>query len=164
MTYPFVSEYSDRHGKRRYRFRRAGFSAHLPAPDAEQFAAEYERLLATAPPTPIRSPKSPVGQLRTTLRRHGWSDKGEFVYFIQSRGMVKIGFSSKIANRITELSAQNPVTVRLLAVIQGGRDMERRLHEMLAEHRIKGEWFRRSDQVKAVVAEAKKGRTFANIV
>jgi len=34
MSHPFVTQFCDRHGKTRVRFRRAGFSAYLPPQDA----------------------------------------------------------------------------------------------------------------------------------
>jgi hypothetical protein len=164
MIYPFVTEFRDRHGKLRARFRRAGFSAYLPTIDSEDFEAEYNRLMAVAPPTPIRSPKSAVGQLRTLMRRHQWSGKGEFVYFVATRGMVKIGFSSAVITRLAQLTAQNPTRLRFLAAAPGSKDVERRLHEAFAADRIKGEWFRPSLRLKAAISAVKNGGTFANIV
>lgn len=163
MSHPFVTQFCDRHGKTRVRFRRAGFSAYLPPQDAAEFAAEYKRLLAEAPPTPIRSPKSPVGRLRAMLRQRNWNGEGEFIYFIQTRGMVKIGFSSAIVDRISKLAAQSPTLLRPLAIMLGEREAERAVHWALAADKIKGEWFCRSESVKRMIAFAKNGGTYANI-
>jgi hypothetical protein len=157
VTHPYVSEFRDRHGKTRAKFRRAGFSVSLPAIAEAGFAAAYQDALAKAPPTPIRTPKSVVGQFRTLIRERRWSEKGEYVYFVATKGMVKVGFSSMILDRLSKLSAQSPTPMRLLAAIPGGRDVERRYHEALAADRIKGEWFRLSGSVKAAIAAVKAG-------
>lgn len=164
----YVTVFADRHGTPRPRFRRAGFSKYLPLDMAsEAFRQEYEVCLATAPPTPIRAPKSAVGQLRAILRQHGLSGKGEFVYFVIQSGLVKIGFSSSIFTRIRQLSTQSPTRLQLAAAIPGGRAVERRMHEMFAADHVKGEWFRRSSELEELIAAIRKSpehlRTLANL-
>lgn len=151
---PFVSTFKDRHGVTRFRFRRAGFSRYLP-PDNEAFEREYAECLAVAPPTPSRSPASAVGQLRAILKKREWSGQGDFVYFIATKRMVKIGFSSMIIRRVTELSAQSPTRVRLLAVMPGGRDVEATFHRRFASDHLKGEWFHYSPAIRDAVATIK---------
>jgi hypothetical protein len=161
---PFVSTFRDRHGVMRPRFRRAGFSRYLPtAMESEEFRAAYEACLAEAPPTPIRSPKSAVGQFRSLMRLHGWSGKGEFIYFVAAKRMVKIGFSGSIIMRLNQLASQSPTRLRLLAAMPGGVETERRLHAHFADDRIKGEWFRYSDRLKAVAERVRKTGTFVDI-
>jgi hypothetical protein len=162
---PFVSTFKDRHGVIRPRFRRAGYSRYLPLDlESREFAAAYDECIKTAPHVPARSPRSPVGQARAMLARRNWDQSGEFVYFIQVRGMVKIGFSSMIVNRMSKLASSSPTRVQLLAIMLGGRSVERKIHETLAADRIKGEWFRRSEDVKRMIAFARNGGTFVNIV
>jgi hypothetical protein len=161
---PFVSTFKDRHGVTRPRFRRAGYSRYLPLDlNSTEFAAVYGECIKTAPQAPARSPTSPVGQARAILERRNWDQGGEFVYFIQVRGMVKIGFSSMILNRMSKLASSSPTRVQVLAIMLGGRDTERKIHETLATDRIKGEWFRRSDDVRRMIAFARNGGTFVNI-
>lgn len=152
---PFVSSFKDRHGVTRFRFRRAGFSRYLPR-DSEGFEREYAKCMIVAPPTPIRAPASAVGQLRALLRKRGWSGNGDFVYFIATKRMVKIGFSSTVIRRVTELAAQSPTRVRLLAVMPGGRDVEAMLHARFASDHLKGEWFRYSPAIRDAVAAIKQ--------
>jgi hypothetical protein len=161
---PFVSAFKDRHGVTRPRFRRAGYSRYLPLDmDGADFAAAYEECLDAAPRAPARSPKSAVSQLRVILEARGWSEAGEYVYFIQTRGMVKIGFSSLIVDRMSKLASSSPTPVRVLAIMLGGRAVERKVHETLAADKIKGEWFRRSEDVKRMIAFARNGGTFVDI-
>jgi hypothetical protein len=160
----FVSTFTDRIGVTRLRFRRAGYSRYLPLdPTSDEFKQAYAACLEEAPPTPIRSPQSAVGQLRACLRRHGWKTSGDYVYWVATKGMAKIGFSSQIVDRVGKLQAQSPTRLRLLAAMPGGRDVERELHQIFAEDRIKGEWFRLSPRLKAAADVVKETGTFANI-
>lgn len=162
---PFVSHFTDRHGGNRYRFRRAGYAAYIQAtPGSDDFERQYAAFLRAAPETPLRSPASAVGRLRTFLKRRGWPLQGDYIYFVATQGMVKIGFSSMILDRVSKLSAQSPSRIRFLAALPGGRNIEKALHEMFADDRVKGEWFKHSPAIREVVKALQSGRTFVNIV
>lgn len=74
-----------------------------------------------------------------------------FVYFIQmgEGGPIKIGWTRDPWQRIHELQTAQPYRLRLLGVIEGDRHTERRLHRELAEHRVRGEWFKSAPDVLA---------------
>lgn len=65
------------------------------------------------------------------------------VYFIQAGvgGPIKVGVSVDPISRMAQMQTGMPETLRLLAFIPGTRDDERKLHDRLARHRIRGEWF-----------------------
>jgi hypothetical protein len=66
-----------------------------------------------------------------------------FVYFIQTRtGPIKIGMSSKPKKRMANLLSSHHEDVELMGFVQAGRWFERELHNELAEHRLRGEWYR----------------------
>lgn len=66
------------------------------------------------------------------------------VYFVQAvdGGPIKIGFSVDVDFRVGQLQTGSPVELRLIGCVQGDRELERSLHVELAEHHIRGEWFR----------------------
>ncbi len=75
-----------------------------------------------------------------------------YVYFIapeavfcrreEALQVVKIGFTkSHPSARMNNLQTGSPVTLELLAFIDGSPDLERAFHECFAELRWQGEWF-----------------------
>lgn len=69
------------------------------------------------------------------------------VYFIKAGGLVKIGFSSDVLNRMSNLRVGCPVDSELVAVIPGTEDTELYFHKMYKSTREKGEWFRLEGQL-----------------
>lgn len=76
-------------------------------------------------------------------------------------GLCKIGTSIKPKQRINELRRMNPGPLDLIALINGGREMESELHRSFANCRCHGEWFRLTDtDLKTIRAY---GESFAHI-
>jgi hypothetical protein len=69
--------------------------------------------------------------------------KPSLVYVIGSDrlGYVKIGHSANPEARLADLQVGNPLPLRILAVLGGGRELEKLLHDNFATHRVVGEWF-----------------------
>lgn len=82
-----------------------------------------------------------------------------YVYFIQSGegGAVKIGKANNPHMRLGHLQVGNPTELRFLAVTRGGEKLERLLHHVLYDDRIRGEWFAPSDRVLACASAAREG-------
>ena len=77
---------------------------------------------------------SPSLDIRVIMGR--WSTAGcRWVYFAERDGLVKIGYSANVDQRMRQLGA------RLLAVMPGGAGMEGRMHALFAEYHAHGEWF-----------------------
>ncbi|MBY2986405.1 GIY-YIG nuclease family protein [Rhizobium leguminosarum] len=79
------------------------------------------------------------------------------VYFMQEQGgegLIKIGFSDLPDRRLTTVRRGEKNPVQILAVIDGGREVERMLHAQLAVDRARGEWFRPSEAVMGMVQTA----------
>lgn len=65
------------------------------------------------------------------------------VYFISdTSGLVKIGHTSDLKKRLCQITSGNGGVVVVLGTVEGGPRHERALHGLLADHRVKGEWFR----------------------
>jgi hypothetical protein len=81
-----------------------------------------------------------------------------YIYFIGSEsGPVKIGYSRNPWARVKDISTSNHDTVELLAVVRTNEVSERRIHELLADYRSTGEWFRRDDFIDRLIAAIKGG-------
>lgn len=77
------------------------------------------------------------------------------VYFIQSErgGPIKIGRAINPEQRLKQCQTGSPERLVLLAVISGGRDLERSLHARFAASRLRGEWFKPTPELIALIGE-----------
>jgi DNA-binding XRE family transcriptional regulator len=64
-----------------------------------------------------------------------------YVYAIKSGNLVKIGYSADPAMRFVKVKSDNADAV-LLGAARGSLEHEAAIHEILAKHRVSGEWFR----------------------
>jgi T5orf172 domain len=81
--------------------------------------------------------------------------KKGFVYLIRNHrnGYVKIGWSTKPAQREATLQSQEP-EISMLAKVPSYRHFEEQLHERFASQRVRGEWFDlRPPQITALIQE-----------
>ena len=74
---------------------------------------------------------------------------GLSVYFIQQGddGPIKIGIAREPAARLRGLQTGNPEQLRILRAVEGSFFVEWSLHSAFAESRIRGEWFRPTDEL-----------------
>lgn len=63
------------------------------------------------------------------------------VYFVQMGKYIKIGHSTNLPNRLKSFATTSPERPRVLLTIPGGQAVERRLHDVLSETRVRGEFF-----------------------
>lgn len=59
-------------------------------------------------------------------------------YFIESKGLIKVGKTTDIHRRLKQYRLHNPY-VKLLYVHDG--DIEKKIHKLLADYKVQGEWF-----------------------
>lgn len=62
------------------------------------------------------------------------------VGFFRSR--VKIGYTTNLKRRLSDLRGASPSKLRLLLSLPGSLEDEHGLHERFADYRLRGEWFR----------------------
>lgn len=82
------------------------------------------------------------------------------VYFIKPIGMdgpVKIGCSKAPESRRNTLEVWSPFPLEIIAEIEGGFDLERRIHALLKPSHQHREWFVATPEVMAVVEQVQKG-------
>ena len=76
------------------------------------------------------------------------------IYFFQSAGLVKIGWTRNLRSRIEGLAAFSPCSFTLLGFGLGPKTREGYLHKRFAAQHSHGEWFRPSDELRAIIASA----------
>lgn len=78
--------------------------------------------------------------------------QGSSVYFVQQfrpdgRGDIKIGRTASLKRRVADLNIGSSAHLSILGTVPGDEATERRLHERFAADRLRGEWFRASDEL-----------------
>lgn len=91
-------------------------------------------------------------------------DGQEFVYLIgivpgPQLPYVKIGYSSDVWDRLTQLQGGNPYELRVLSFFPGGKETEGAIHCALAAHRVRGEWFDLGSDPIRMFTDAYLGRS-----
>jgi hypothetical protein len=103
----------------------------------------------------------PDGMESKPLAAPAAGERGVHVYVLEEKGggAVKVGVAASVPGRLFDLQSSNP---RELSVAYRSKPftrssamaVERAAHARLAEHRIRGEWFRCSaDEAVAVVVD-----------
>lgn len=95
----------------------------------------------------------------TTFPEWSW------IYFVGSRehGIVKIGRTCRLKNRMMGLRNGAPVPVKLFAVVFGRPEIETTLHNRFASSRKHGEWFELSSEINQCIDDI-KAQDFAKYV
>lgn len=75
------------------------------------------------------------------------------VYFVTCReaNAVKIGSSLEPHARLSEIQWGCPFELRLEAILPGGHEEEFAMHARFEGERIRGEWFRLSEMIEAII-------------
>lgn len=89
------------------------------------------------------------------LKKHGsLHNEQDVIYFMvqKQRGEspIKIGFSSagRLAQRFCSLKQASPYPLKLLGTVPGSRAREQELHQKFKADRLRGEWFRPSENLR----------------
>lgn len=79
------------------------------------------------------------------------------IYFLKrSDGLVKIGYSSRVQSRISELSGSHG-DLEIIRIINGDRKREAQIHNLCRKHNEYGEWFRDSADLRKIIEEIDDG-------
>lgn len=79
------------------------------------------------------------------------------IYFVEGGDLVKIGMAEDVPARVARMQTGSPIPLRLLGYVPGGRDVERALHRRFRDLRVRGEWFRRVDELHAYIKSGFEG-------
>lgn len=114
----------------------------LPHPSDETFASVLAELNARYP----RKRKAPR-----------WVALPSWVYFIGGDiGAIKIGRAIRPKRRLMQLQMGSPIEISILAITEGGAELEAAYHSRFADTRLRGEWFARSPELMAEISRVNK--------
>ena len=77
------------------------------------------------------------------------NEKTGYIYLVQNTHTksLKIGFSKKPKNRVSQLNTSSEFPIKLLYKIKGNTKEERAIHRKFNEHHKKLEWFEYSESI-----------------
>jgi len=122
-----------------------------PAP-GKALCVGCQRKAEARQPRPLLPPH-PTQQPPDELHNRHVAGKRCYVYAVESMptGAIKIGRALNVRHRLKSLQVSTPDELRERGRIRGTHELEERLHLALAEHNIRGEWFRPAPEVLRVV-------------
>lgn len=104
-------------------------------------------------PEDYRSPyDKPTLSCRIDVNMHESVGKRHCVYFIGTRLFVKIGYTTNVWRRLSDLDAMSPFRLRVLLLARGDFYEEREFHTRFAKQSIRGEWFRHNGKLADFIA------------
>jgi len=74
-----------------------------------------------------------------------------YVYFMQSGGYIKIGFSQNVNKRLESIQTGHPNKVKIKYKFKGGKHIEKFLHQTFKHKRSYGEWFHWCEEIEDFV-------------
>lgn len=78
---------------------------------------------------------------------------------VLATGLYKIGTTINPIRRWHQVQVHSPWELRVFAVIPGGYELEREIHDRLDEYRTRGEWFEMSRRVMFELLQELEGRS-----
>ena len=79
------------------------------------------------------------------------------VYFISAVGRIKVGTSTNLEQRLTDIGSHIVEPITLIGTIVGGTDVESLLHRALSDYRVKNEWFADCPGTRRIIEAALAG-------
>lgn len=78
-----------------------------------------------------------------------------FVYFVASRGFIKIGLTTNWKSRLSSLQVANPDPLEVLLILGRPSIFEKTMHREFAKHHAKGEWFKDHQDIRDYIESRK---------
>ena len=75
------------------------------------------------------------------------------IYFVRQGRYVKIGFTDNPKKRISTIQVSVPTKIEMMLLIEGGRKLEKELHDRFHKQRTNGEWFLIDEDIDNYLAE-----------
>ena len=86
------------------------------------------------------------------------------IYFIRSYNeFVKIGTSIDPHSRKNGLQTANPKKLHIQAVLEGSYKTEKGIHDLFKKSRVRGEWFRYTEEIKWYIRAIQENPQVNNI-
>lgn len=90
--------------------------------------------------------------------------KNCFVYFISNGQAIKIGYAQDVDRRIFGLQTASHLELKLIGKISGGRIVEKYIHSLFEEKRIRGEWFEHCEEILNFIEESVKQDVYEELL
>lgn len=70
--------------------------------------------------------------------------KSKYIYVLECMGFYKIGYAYDVKSRINSMQAGSPFILNHIfsEKVWNPRDAESRLHKILSDYKVRGEWFK----------------------
>lgn len=104
--------------------------------------------------TAIKEGVGTLGLRKAQYRKH--LDFPSFIYFVQSREFIKIGWSENWRRRLANMQTSNPDPIKVLLVLTRPKSWEADLHKQFAAHAHRGEWFKDHPDIRTFIKERKE--------
>jgi hypothetical protein len=83
------------------------------------------------------------------------------LYFMRvDEGMVKIGRAINVDKRLSQIQCGCPHEITEVRSLPGRGHEEKEWHEMFAEHRVRGEWYKWTPALERAIDRAGRGRSW----
>lgn len=80
------------------------------------------------------------------------------IYFVSAPGRIKIGFTTRPEARLAQLRYTDFEELTVIGTVDSCLSIEGKLHALVEDYRIKGEWFKDCPEVRAVVDDFISGK------
>lgn len=97
----------------------------------------------------VAEERRPLGPLDRAMGRTAQPRIANKTYIVRCGPFVKIGMAVDVETRFRTLLASNPFDLEMVAILPGGRAVERALHLRFAAQRHRDEWFREEGELAA---------------
>lgn len=122
----------------------------------------YDQIMAEHPELLVKPSRETLDKFSAALSGTSFFGKKKIkgnqkVYFIRSGYMVKIGIAEFPKERLKALSTGNGNQLELIGSCDGGRQLEKELHNRFAHLRTSGEWFNLTPEILGAIQELING-------
>ena len=73
------------------------------------------------------------------------------IYFIGHTDYIKIGYTNDIKSRLSKLQVSCPIKLKVLGLVEGDRDEEKKYHNMFKSISCSGEWFEYNEELQSFI-------------
>lgn len=122
----------------------------------------YEQIMSEHPELLVPPSRETLGKFSKSLSGSRFFGKKKIkfsqkVYFIRSGCKVKIGIAEFPEQRLKALSTGNGEQLELIGSCDGGRTLEKELHDRFSHLRTNGEWFNLTPEIFDAIREMLNG-------
>lgn len=97
-----------------------------------------------------------IGRRRATrLLNEGYVGPGD-IYFVRAGNHVKIGHSKSHQGRLASLKTGNHEDLKVIGIVPGAPEDEKKMHKRFQKYRVRGEWFKIEGELATFLRDLQK--------